>query len=373
MGCAKQHTPGMPPASALRVGNTQKIVGIGVADNKAPADSKRVLVVVNTGSPDSIEIARYYASKRKIPATNIFPVDISAVEEVSASEFNYAVKYPLQDLLRKRTDIDFVVLTKGMPIRMTHTNGYGTDAAIAAMYLPNAPIPEVLAPETKNKEQAIEGARNPYLNAVERFSRKKYNMVLVTRLDGYTIADAKKLVDNSVNAKPESGPFFFDLAGNRNTGGYGGMQQTLVAAYDVIKRKGFQAVIDRSEKFIDPGTPVAGYASWGSNDGAFDLDTYRKIRFKPGALCETFVSTSGRTFRPATGGQSLIADLISQGVTGIKGYVSEPYTFALAQPQIIFDRYTAGWNLAESFYAASPVIKWKDVVVGDPLCRPYGR
>jgi hypothetical protein len=28
-------------------------------------------------------------------------------------------------------------------------------------------------------------------------------------------------------------------------------------------------------------------------------------------------------------------------------------------------------NLAEAFYAASPVIRWKDVVIGDPLCRPY--
>jgi len=28
-------------------------------------------------------------------------------------------------------------------------------------------------------------------------------------------------------------------------------------------------------------------------------------------------------------------------------------------------------NLAESFYAASLVAKWKDVVIGDPLCRPY--
>ncbi len=114
-----------------------------------------------------------------------------------------------------------------------------------------------------------------------------------------------------------------------------------------------------------------GYASWGSNDGAFSLDTYKRIKFKPGSLCETFVSTSGRTFLPTTGGQSLIADLIANGVTGVKGYVSEPYTFALAKPEILFDRYTSGRNLAESFYAASMVLKWKDVVIGDPLCSPY--
>lgn len=62
-----------------------------------------------------------------------------------------------------------------------------------------------------------------------------------------------------------------------------------------------------------------GYASWGSNDGTFSLDEYRKLRFKPGALVETYVSTSARTFKPTTGGQSMIADLIAQGVTGVKG------------------------------------------------------
>ena len=55
----------------------------------------------------------------------------------------------------------------------------------------------------------------------------------------------------------------------------------------------------------------------------------------------------------------------------MKGYVSEPFTFALARPNILFERYVGGFNLAESFYMASPVTKWKDVVIGDPLCSPY--
>jgi uncharacterized protein (TIGR03790 family) len=116
-----------------------------------------------------------------------------------------------------------------------------------------------------------------------------------------------------------------------------------------------------------------GYASWGSNDGAFSLDAYRRLRFQPGSIAETFVSTSGRTFRRTSGGQSLVADLIEQGLTGVKAYVSEPFTVALAKPEILFDRYTSGYNLAESFYMASPLAGWKDIVVGDPLCRPYPR
>lgn len=71
--------------------------------------------------------------------------------------------------------------------------------------------------------------------------------------------------------------------------------------------------------------------------------------------------------------QSLIADLIAQGVTGAKAYTDEPLVQAIASPSILFDRYTRGWTLAESFYAASALVGWEDIVIGDPLARAYPR
>ena len=69
--------------------------------------------------------------------------------------------------------------------------------------------------------------------------------------------------------------------------------------------------------------------------------------------------------------QSQIAQLIHNGVTGIKGYVSEPYVDATANPAYLFCNYVHGSNLAEAFYSASPYVGWKDIVIGDPLCAPY--
>jgi uncharacterized protein (TIGR03790 family) len=88
-------------------------------------------------------------------------------------------------------------------------------------------------------------------------------------------------------------------------------------------------------------------------------------------VCETAVSTSARTFLPTHGGQSLISDLIAQGVTGAKGYTDEPLLQAVASPSILLDRYARGWTLAESYYAASRFVAWEDIVIGDPLCRPF--
>jgi uncharacterized protein (TIGR03790 family) len=198
-------------------------------------------------------------------------------------------------------------------------------------------------------------------------------MFLVTRLDGYDIEDCLKLVDDSLEAKPEKGPFFFDPAANRRAGDYGLLQKEMLFMANLMGRRGYQVEIGKPGAFAAPPGPLAGYCSWGSNDSSYKRDVYRELRFKPGALAETFVSTSGRTFSDRDApGQSLVADLVAQGVTGVKGYVSEPRIFALAHPQILWDRYTSGYDLAESFYMSSAVLGWKDVVIGDPLCRPYG-
>jgi tetratricopeptide (TPR) repeat protein len=70
---------------------------------------------------------------------------------------------------------------------------------------------------------------------------------------------------------------------------------------------------------------------------------------------------------------SLIGDLIREGVTGVVGYVGEPYFEGVARPQILFSAYLAGLNLIESFYLALPHLSWQAVVVGDPLCAPFPR
>jgi uncharacterized protein (TIGR03790 family) len=341
---------------------TLALVLAGVIVQQNPAD--RVLLVINQASSESAQIGAYYRAKREVPRENVLFVDVSRTEEVTNSEYLSAIETPVRNALRGlRKRIDFIVLTKGVPIRVKE-GGFAVDALLAAMDLPFKPIDKV-------EEDVIRRAVNPYFNKDEAFDSAKYGFRLVTRLDGYTVDDAKRLVDASLAAKPEKGPFFFDEADNRKSGGYQEMQETLGKASERLTAKGYQATLETTSAFVAPSEALMGYASWGSNDGAFNLDAYKRIRFKPGALCETFVSTSGRTFLPTTGGQSLIADLIANGVTGVKGYVSEPYTFALAKPDILFDRYTSGRNLAESFYAASLVLKWKDVVIGDPLCCPY--
>ena len=142
-------------------------------------------------------------------------------------------------------------------------------------------------------------------------------------------------------------------------------------AHDLLAGRAIANELDTTETFIGQRNNLLGYFSWGSNDAKYQAEAYQTLLFAPGSIGDTAVSTSGRTFLPTSGGQSLLVDLIAHGLTCGKGYVDEPLLQAIASPTILFDRYTHGWTLAESYYAASRFVGWEDVVIGDPLCRGY--
>ena len=336
---------------------------------RAPATpAERVLVVINDRSAQSDSIGRYYVQQRAIHSSHVLRVSLPETDEVGELEFQSNLVSPVRAAIAALpVRIDFILLTTGIPIRVARKNGYSVDALLAGM---NLPIPPMVGLDSV----WLGRYRNPYYNATGPFDSDRYGMYLVTRLACHHLHHCRALVDHAINARPARGPFFFDAAPSRPaTDGYSATNLGLFQGAAWLRRMGAIVEIDSAAAFVAPRSPVMGYVSWGSNDNRYDSTAYHAVRFLPGAIAETFVSTSARTFAPTVGGQSRIIDLIEQGVTGVKGYVSEPYTVALAEPTILFDRYLRGATLAEAFYAASRMVQWKDLVVGDPLCAPYAR
>ncbi len=116
----------------------------------------------------------------------------------------------------------------------------------------------------------------------------------------------------------------------------------------------------------------------GSRNGSVYFDTMNLRAIRPhfewvdGSIAETAVSTGGRTFTwGASYGQSLVVDLLEDGVSGVKGYVYEPYLTAVGYPSVLLPYYAYGYNFAEVNYAANPLISWMGTVVGDPKMAPY--
>ncbi|MCE5314128.1 MAG: TIGR03790 family protein [Armatimonadota bacterium] len=335
---------------------------------------KNVLVVQNRQSALSQRIARYYVQARDIPPENVCTINCSTSEVVDYTECEENIKTPIRVFLANPTissRIDYIVLTKGIPLAARYidpSNGnYFSSGALSV-----TSVLTCLDDPTVNTLIVNPYGPEAFTEATGAFSHSnKYggmNLYLVTRLDGYTEGEIYRMIDGAVSPS-QMGCIALDRAvpvPNKT------MNDRLKAAYTLLAAKGVPVIYDNTSTFLGNLTNLMGYFSWGSNDPCYNAANYHSNYFVPGSIADTYVSTSARAFKPITGGQSLVADLIFQGASGVGGYVSEPYT-QTTWPQVLFDKYTSGYNLAESFYAASPRLFWKHTVVGDPLMAPYAK
>lgn len=361
-----------------------------------PHGADRVVVARNENSAVSRAVAEDYAQRRGIRHVVCVRCQDSAanpgLETITFAAFQEALEKPLRDFLSGHPGIDFIVLTKGIPLRIADAPGLGLsdhrpslDSYLAALDYDTVPG----AVRVRLTDSGFTGTAwaNRFWNSTDRFTHAKFGGYLVTRLDGYTEADAKALTTRSLAAEQNAA-----VAGGRRTPalssgkvlldtcpGFGyadrkkqprpiftsppasGERPTIIElnfneynadmqlAAEILRSRSLPVELDETDTFLGDRADLLGYVSWGSNDRHYDAGAYHSLRFAPGAVCETAVSTSARTFLPTQGGQSLIADLIAQGVTGAKGYTDEPLLQAVASPSILWDRYTRGWMLAESF------------------------
>jgi uncharacterized protein (TIGR03790 family) len=369
----------------------------------------QVLLVVNQNSPISKAIAADYALKRHVK--NIIRVQCqdSALsvrnETIALAAYTQSIESPVRGYLAAHTNIDFIVLTKGIPIRITGAalgscgeqsrepvgvRGHpSVDSYLAALDYTN--LPGTTKIDIRGSGAVGCALSNRYWNAASRFSHAQFGGYLVTRLDGYTEADAKALVSRALEAEQGlgNGKVLLDVQpefglGDKATqpapirekiilqeSAWSEFNADMQHAHDLLVQRGIPDELDLTATFVGQHSNLLGYFSWGSNDPKYTDHAYQTLLFAPGSLSDTAVSTSARTFLPTQGGQSLLVDLIAHGLTCGKGYVDEPLLQAVASPTIVLERYTSGYTMAESFYAASHFVGWEDVVVGDPLCSPY--
>lgn len=372
-------------ASPRRVWWAAALIPLLLPSPAAAQDARNVLVVANRNSPASLEIADYYAQRRAVPASQVLRLAMPATDDIERSVFVNAVERPIVDWLRQNRAQDrilYIVLIKGVPLRVTGTAGAsGTvasvDAELTLLYrrMLNVPIP---------LQNSI---KNPYflggapLGTVKPFTHRDHDIYLVTRLDGFTTADVKGLVDRAVAPSLDPAPIVFEPRGGAGAEqGDGWLRDAAKNVQEVPSWKGPARVVRVSKGARSE--PLLGYYSWGSNNLESLFFREERQRFVPGALAGQFVSTDARTFqeppagwragRPFAGSdQSLVGTLIRDGVTGAAGYVAEPFLTAAVRPDILFPAYLRGLNLAEAFYSALPGLSWQSVIIGDPLCAPF--
>src|SRR5438067_6205148 len=143
------------------------ILAVGAASAQRPGQVSvsTVVVVKNLNNADSVAIADYYARERKLPAENVCALRMTDGEECSYKEYAEQLMGPLKQFLAHlNRPIDYIVLTKGIPIRI-HEGGDGglsVDSLVVTMDKAEFPgFPGGV--ETGNRI-------NPYFGIAERFS-----------------------------------------------------------------------------------------------------------------------------------------------------------------------------------------------------------
>ena len=171
---------------------------------------ENILLVVNKNSKDSRAVAEYYRERRGVPASNVCSIKTFDQEEIQRVFYEDEIRKPIGECLTKgrlQDQVFYIVLTKGVPIRIKGEKGRKDDHACVDSEL------TLLYSEMLGAKPRLEGRLpNPYYNAhaagrFVRFSHREFPMYLVTRLDGYDNSHVRALIDHGIAAgRPENAP-----------------------------------------------------------------------------------------------------------------------------------------------------------------------
>jgi len=360
----------------------------------ANEEADKVVVVYNTDFEGSESLARYYAAKRKIPSRQLIGLSCPPAEAISREEYDEKIAGPFQRLMVRRgwwkttssggkikvreSDIRYVVLMRGMPLKIKRTTlglWKGKAPQPPQVWKENAAsVDSELAALGTAEHDLLRGAMpNPYFQAATHLNSELYpELLLVTRLDGPTHDDVKRMIDDSLDAEANGldGYAFIDARGIQKKGLKVG-DDWLFRASELLVQWGMPVVVDRHEGLFARDYPfrdVAIYLGWYSGRAVppFGRDEFR---FATGGIAAHIHSFSASTVRNPR--DHWVGPFIKSGACATLGNVYEPYLGLTVNLDTFIERLKNGSNFAEAGYAAQPALSWMNVLVGDPLYRPF--
>ena len=366
--------------------------GLAVA---AEPDAARVIILANSDDADSVKLAEYYANRRGVPADNIIALKLPLTELVGWHEFVRTLFQPLQDELVKRGWIDglameasdalgrrkyamsghrisYLVVCRGVPLKVNgdgempvETTGPGINPAMRTQ---TAAVDSELALLAQSGTPVIAFVPNPLYKKDEPSDLELGLIVKVSRLDGPTMEDARRLIDRAIATEKTGliGRSYVDIGGLYPAG-----DLWLEETEKQLAALGFDGDVDRAggtmpvwARFDAPVLYFGWYA--GSVNGPFTMTDFM---FPPGAIALHIHSYSADTVRSPL--HNWVGPLVARGVTATFGNVTEPYLEFTHRPQLILKSLARGDTLGDAAAYSMPVYSWQGIVIGDPLYRPF--
>lgn len=381
-----------------------------------------ILLVANEKSSMGVQLARYYASKRNIPDSNLLLLNLPVDEVCTRALYERQVAAPVRAVLsgiEPSWHIRCLVMMYGMPLKVAPPDPVDTETTNALKVReeelqrlmrdredtgepesPSALADELEDVRNRLNQQKIASDQwasvdseltivrvsdapvggwieNPFYigfrNRPAAIPRDK--VLMVSRLDGPSAASVKRIIDDSMAAEKKglSGTAYFDarwpMGSSPSVSAYRVYDRSIHLAAKQVEHSGrMPVVLDDADTLFQPGQcPAAAlYCGWYSLAAYVDA-----FAWQPGAVGFHIASSECATLKKE-GSQVWCKRMIDEGICATVGPVGEPYVQAFPMPELFFGFLTEGvLSLAECYMVSLPFLSWKMVLIGDPLYRPF--
>jgi len=350
-------------------------------------ESSTIFLVYNSNNADSIAIKDYYASPvtgRNLDSEMTLGLALSLGEQINRTQYNEQIKSPIENYILThdlKYRIKYVVLAKGMPLKIAATGGSdytnldyaALDTELSLLFTGAYSLPgRILSPYYG---RTLGEYFHPF-----KYRRGSIVMAyLVTRLAAWTLDEVYDMIDRGLNGY--SGSAAYGIL----DGDPGKPYDRMEAAEIIYVNRGIQHLYDNSTVFLtadtigDPSISqnVLGYTGHGVHHNesppggglyVFELG----FGLLNGAIFNTYESFNCTSFDEANrSGHGMVGDWIRIGGTGGIGHVYEPWSDAVGDERYLYPAQLAGNNLAEACYLAGKYLSWTETMVGDPLCMVH--
>jgi uncharacterized protein (TIGR03790 family) len=230
---------------------------------------------------------------------------------------------------------------------------------------------------TAGPYQAAGWLPNPFHLRFDRLlviSKVRGRTLMVGRLDGPTAATARRLVDDALAVEQTglSGVFYIDargLTGNEERGNYVWFDRHLLDLSEMVRKfSPMKMVLDKQPGVFPPGScpDAALYCGWYSL-----ADYVPAFKWNKGAVGYHVASSEATTLK-TPGSNVWCKRLVEEGVAATLGPVAEPFLFSFPLPDQFFPVLMTGKpTLLEAYFLTLPQVSWMQILIGDPLYRPF--
>jgi len=346
-------------------------------------------VLYNSSDPESRELAEFYAKAREIPKDNLIGIPLPKEQTIERKVFENKIRKPLVKIFHQRkwwtmgkdpsgvvlptsSRIPVLAIMRGVPLRIKRTKIPTEETKVKLQMVKNneASVDSELAMMSVRQLPIGGFQNNRYYNKSVSFGKANLPFItLVGRIDAPTVDICKRMITDAVATEKDGlwGRTYIDFA--KRGGGYKLGDDWLEKISERCISNGIPTIIDRQKNTFPtnyPMTEAAVYFGWYSHHRNGPLH-HPKLRFKKGSVITHLHSFSAQQLRKIDKNWS--AAILAKGAAATVGNVYEPF-LKLTHDFNIF-HLLQGYSLVEAAYMAIPVLSWQNVVLGDPLYRPF--